>query len=166
MTEKQHKTIRLTGMLLCALVGSTYGLVYTLGGYLFDWGPGGSLEGPFWKILLTGALSIVIAAYAGELVVRKLAKRIFEKDALALSTAVRAFVVALIGSMITYILGWEVGYIAGKITGAITDLEWHAILLYVPFMALIWGIPVCGIASLLYGVFVFFYLRAGMRVEH
>lgn len=87
MTEKQQKTIRLTGMWLCALVGSTYGLVYTLGGYLFDWGPGGSLEGPLWKILITGILSIVIAAYVGELVVRKLAKRIFEKKySISLST--------------------------------------------------------------------------------
>ncbi len=164
--ENQQKIITLTGMWLCAIVGCTYGLVFTLGGYLLGWGPGGSMEGPLWKIVLTGVLSTVIAAYIGELVFRKLAKRIFEKNAGVLSTAVRAVLVSLIGSMIAFILGWEVGFIMGKITGAITGLEWHTVLLYVPLMALIWGIPVCGIASLLYGIFVFIYLRARARKTH
>jgi len=39
-------------MWLAAIVGSIYGLIFTIVGYLLDWGPGSSMEGPFWKILL------------------------------------------------------------------------------------------------------------------
>jgi len=39
-------------MWFAAIVGSIYGLLFTIVGYLLDWGPGSSMEGPFWIILL------------------------------------------------------------------------------------------------------------------
>ncbi len=75
MNERKLKTITHVGMWLAAIAGSITALVFIVGGYLLDWGPGGGMIGPFWRILLVGIPSALLGAYIGELFVRILAKK-------------------------------------------------------------------------------------------
>ncbi len=160
MNEHKQKTIIHVGMWLAAIVGSIYGLILTIVGYLLDWGPGSGMEGAFWEVLLVGILSFVIAAYVGQLIVKKLAQKMFAKQSSILKNTLISFVVAFVGCIIAFIVGWEIGLLLGKLTGTIEGLDWIAVLVYTPLMSFIWGIPVSLVAAILYGVFVFFYLKA------
>jgi hypothetical protein len=161
MNEKKIKVIIITGMSLAAIVGSIYGLYITIFGYLTDSGPGGSMEGPLWKIMLTGSLTVLVGAYVGELVVRKLAKRMLLKQFNLLEYTLRSFAIVLLGSMAAFIISWEIGYLLGKITGTIEGLDWITVLIYTPLMSLIYGIPVSLGAAVLMGLFTFLYLKGG-----
>lgn len=158
MNEKKEKIITHVGMWLAAIVGSLFGLVLTIVGYLIDWGPGGSMEGPFVNILMVGVPSILLAAYIGELLVRILAKKMFSRHSSNSMNTALAFFVVFIGSIVAFMVGFEVGYFMGKITGAIEGLDW-IVLLYVPIQSVFYGIlPSLG-AGVLYSVFVFVYLK-------
>ena len=101
----------------------------------------------------------MIAAYVGQLIVKKLAQKLFTKPSSVFGITLKSFVVVLLGSMIAFIVGWEVGFFLGKVTGTIEGIEWIAVLVYTPLMSFIYGIPVCLVVAILYGVFVFFYVR-------
>lgn len=146
-------------MWLTALVGSTYGLVFTIIGYLADWGPGSGMEGPLWKILLVGIVSVLFAVYLGELIVRKLTRRIFRKNLAAFPTAGWMFVVMFIGCITAFVVGWDVGFLMGKLTGSIAAMAWGEILWKVPAMSFMWGVPLSLIISLLFALFVLFQLK-------
>jgi hypothetical protein len=161
MNEKKLKHITRADMWLAAIVGSINGLLFTIAGYLLDWGPGGSMQGPFWRVLIVGMLSILTAAYIGEFLVRKLGKTMLEQQLSLTELSIRSFAITLVGSITAFIVGWEVGFIAGKITGAIEGLEWIPVLVYAPLMSLIYGIPISLIASFLFGIFVFLYGKSG-----
>jgi len=163
MNEQKLKTIARTGMWLAAISGSIYGLLLTIVGYLLDWGPGGSTEGPLWRIFLVGLPSVLIGAYTGELIVRKLAKIMLGKQPSLHEYTIRAFAIVLLASMAAFVAGWEIGYLMGKISGAIHGLSWTVVLVYTPLMSIIYSIPVSLGAAVLFGVFVFFYLRAGSK---
>ncbi|MDX2444378.1 MAG: hypothetical protein QNK30_11320 [Bacteroidales bacterium] len=160
MNEQKQNTLIQVGMWLAVLVGSMYGLLFTLLGYIFDVGPGSGMEGQFWKILLVAIPSILIAAYIGELIVRKLAQRMLKSNLSMLTYKFRLFTIVLIGCTVAFIVGFEVGYILGKITGTISGIEWAEILIRGPAMALIIGIPIALIVAIFYSVFVHFYLKA------
>ncbi len=160
MNEQKQKTITHVGMWLAAIVGTIFGLLLTIVGYLLDWGPGSGMEGAFWEVLLVGIPSFVIAAYVGQLVVKKLAKIVFAKQSSFFGITIRSFVIVLAGCIIAFIVGWEIGFFLGKVTGTIEGIEWVAVLVYTPLMSFIWGIPVSLVVAILYGVFVFFYVRA------
>ena len=66
-------------------------------------------------------------------------------------------------AIIAFIVGWEIGFFIGKVTGTIEGIEWIAVLLYTPLMSFIWGIPVSLVVAILYGVFVFFYVKGENR---
>jgi|AntAceMinimDraft_9_1070365.scaffolds.fasta_scaffold66391_1 hypothetical protein len=158
MNEEKQKIITHVGMWLAAIAGSISGLGYAIGGYLLDWGPGGSMEGPLWRVLLVGIPSALAGAYIGELIVRKLAKTMFAIQWTNTKNTIKAFVVVFLGCIVAFIVGLEVGFILGKITGAIEGLEWLTILLYAPIMATLYGLlPSLGL-GVLYGGFVFIYL--------
>lgn len=159
MEEKKIKVIRIIGMSLAAIVGSIFGLYFPIYAYLTDSGPGGSMTGPSWKILLTGLLTVLIGAYIGELIVRLLAKRMFVKQFNLSESVLRSFAMVLTGSIAAFVASWEIGYLLGKITGTIEGLDWIAVLVYTPLMSLIYGIPVCLGAAVLMGLIVFFYLK-------
>jgi len=163
MNEQKLKIITRTGMWLAAIVGSIYGLYLTIIGYLTDSGPGGSMEGPFWKILLTGILSILIGVYIGEFLVRKLAKILLAKHFKVLEFTIRSFAILLLGSMAAFVTSWEVGYLMGKITRTIEGLDWMTVLVYTLLMSFIYSIPVSLVAAGLFGVFVYFYTKAGEK---
>ncbi len=160
MNEHQEKKLIQIGMWLAALVGSMYGLFFTLLGYIFDMGPGSGMEGQFWKILLVAIPSILLAAYTGELLVRKLAQKMLKSNISIRAYKFRLFAIVLIGSTMAFLVGFEVGYILGKITGTISGIEWAEILIKGPAMALIIGIPIALIVAIFYSVFVHFYLKA------
>jgi hypothetical protein len=158
MNEKKEKIITHVGMWLAAIVGSLFGLVFSIIGYLLGEGPGGSMEGPLWRVLLVGIPSVLLAAYAGELLVRKLAKRMLSKHSSVSKNTVMAFVMVFIGCIVAIAVGFEIVYAMGKITGAIEGLEWN-VLLYVPLGAILYGfLPSLG-AGVLYSLFVFIYLK-------
>ncbi len=161
MNEKKQKVITHVGMWLAAIAGSISGLGYVIAGYLLDWGPGGDMEGPIWIILLVGIPSALIGAYIGELVVRILAKKMFAIRWTNIRNTIRAFVIVFLGCILAFIVGLEVGFILGKITGAIEGLEWTEVLLYAPIMAILYGILPSLAVGILYGGFVFIFLKIG-----
>ncbi len=108
MNEHKQKIITHTGMWLAAIVGSIYGLVLTIVGYLLDWEPGSRMEGSFREVLLVGILSVLAAAYIGELVVRKLAKKKLATQLQIHAITVRLFVIVLVGCITAFVVGWEV----------------------------------------------------------
>lgn len=161
MNEKKLKHITRAGMWMAAIVGSINGLLLTIAGYLFDWGPGGSMQGPFWRILVVGLLSVLIAGYIGEVIVRKLGKTMVGKQFSRSDLTIRSFAFTFFGSITAFIAGWDVVFIMGKITGAIEGLEWIHVLVYAPLMSLFYGFPISLIASFLFGIFVFLYGKSG-----
>ncbi len=159
MTEQQKKTISVLGMWIVAFVGSTYGLVFTIIGRLADWGPGSGMEGPLWKVLLVGIVSIVVAVYVGELIVRKLTTKILRKNLAALPTASWMALVIFTACIVAFVVGWEVGFLMSKLTGIVTELGWAEILLKVPVLPFMWGLPFCLLISFIFGLFVLFLLK-------
>ncbi|HNQ82261.1 MAG TPA: hypothetical protein PLW31_08040 [Bacteroidales bacterium] len=159
MKDKKINTLVCTAQWLAALTGSIYGLVLAIFGYLSGWGPGGSMNGPFWRVLLSAAISILAGAFIGTFVVRKLARLLFEKPFSKLESGLRAFALVLAGSFPAFVSSWLTGYIMGKLTGTIEGLDWITVLVYTPLMSFIYGIPVCFGTDLLFGIFVFFYLK-------
>ena len=160
MNELNQRIITRTGMWVAAVVGSTYGLLLTIVGYLLDWGPGSGMEGPFWKVLLVGVPSLLIAAYVGVIIVRWLSGKLLTMHSQAFVYTVRSFVVVLLASIAAFVVGWEVGFLMGKLTGTFDVMGWGEMVLKVAGMAFIWSIPVCLIAGILYSIFVFTYLKA------
>lgn len=165
MNDKKQKIVTTSAKLLTAFIGCTFGLGLSIAGYLLDWGPGGSMQGPLWKILLTGFLSSAAGILVALLVVEKLAKNLLQEHSTTLVNALSSSVIVMVGSVTSFMAGWEVGYLAGKITGTISGLEWKVVLLYVPLMSGIYSIPVSLGAGFLFAVFVFFYLKANQKTK-
>jgi len=163
MNERKLKIITHVGMWLAAIVGSSTALVFLIAGYIFEWGPGGSMIGPLWRILLVGVPSALLGAYIGELVVRILAKKMFAILWTINRNTIRAFVVVLLGCFAGIIVGWEVGAILGKVTGAIEGLDWTEVLINSPIFALFYAIPVGLAVGILYALFVLIFLKSGDR---
>lgn len=163
MNEQKQKTITHAGMWLTAITGSIYGLIFVIVGYLLNWNHYGVLEGPFWKVLLTGFHSIMMGAYIGKLIVRKRAQKRLAGQIKIPAITSRLFVIVLLGSIVAFIVSWEVGYIFGKILGIFQGVSWGEILIKIPLISLIHCIPVCLIASIFYSVFVFVYLKVGEK---
>ncbi|MFH1121977.1 MAG: hypothetical protein V1775_19320 [Bacteroidota bacterium] len=161
MNNEKQKIIRNSGMTLAAFAGSIFGLILTIPGYLLGWGPGGGMEGPFWKILITGIASFAAGAGVGAFLFRLLSGKLFSDSFSVLANALLSLAMMITSSVAAFIAGWEVAYLTGKITGAISGLEWIAVLLYVPLMSGIYSIPVSLIAGVIFAVFVFFYLKTG-----
>ena len=163
MNEQKQKIITHAGMWLAAFVGSVYGLIFVIIGYLINWDHGRALEGPFWKVLLAGFFSIMIGAYFGELIVRKRAQKRLAGQLQILTITARLFGVVLLGNIVAFIVGWEVGYIFGKILGTIQELSWGEILTIIPLNSFIHSIPISLVAGIFYSVFVFTYLKVGNK---
>ncbi len=164
MNNHKIKAITRTGILLAVMIGCIFGLGFTITGYLLEWGPGGGMNGPLWRILLVGIISSLAGAIVGGWVVKIMAKKMLSKQVSAFSLSLTGFLVVFTGSAAGFIVSWQVGFLFGKITGAIQGLEWKAVLLYTPAMAAIYSIPFCLASGVLSGLFVYFYLRT--RHEH
>ena len=163
MNEQKQKIITRAGMWLATIVGSIYGIIFAIVGYLLNWNHGGALEGPFWKVLLIGFHSVMTGAYIGELIVRKRAqKRLVGQIKIPAITS-RLFVIVLLGSIAAFIVSWEVGYIFGKILGTFQELSWGEILINIPIISFIHSVPISLVASIFYSVFVFTYLKVGKK---
>jgi len=161
MNEQKQNIITRAGMWLATIVGSIYGLIFVVVGYIINWDHCGVLEGPFWKVLLTAFHSIMLGSYIGELIVRKrVPKRLAGQEKNPAITS-RLFVIVLLGSIAAFIVSWEVGYIFGKILGIFQEVSWEEILIDIPLISLIHAIPACLVISILYSVFVFTYLKFG-----
>ncbi len=165
MNDKKLKIITISAKLLTAFIGCIFGLGLTIAGYLMDWGPGGDMNGPLWKILLTGVISSMTGILVALLVVGKLASNLLKESATNAINALSSSVIIMAGGVISFMAGWEAGYLAGKITGTISGLEWKVVLLYVPLMSGIYSIPVSLGAGVLFAVFVFFYLEANKETK-
>jgi hypothetical protein len=76
VNEKEIKFTTYVGMLAAVLAGSVFGLILIIGGYLLGWGPGGSTDGPFWRILLVGIPSFILGSVIGLLAVWFLSKKL------------------------------------------------------------------------------------------
>lgn len=159
MNEQKQKTITHAGMWLAAITGSIYGLIFVIVGYFLNWDLCDASEGPFWKVLLIAFFSVMIAAYVGELIVRKLAQKRLAGQIKISAITSKLFVIVILGCITAFIVSWEVGYIFGKILGTIQELSWGEILINIPLISFIHGIPVCLIAGILYSVFVYTYLK-------
>lgn len=163
MNEQKQKIITHVGMWLTAIVGSIYGIIFAVIGYLLNWNHGDVLEGPFWKVLLIGFHSIMTGVYIGKLIVRKRAqKRLAGQVKIPVITS-RLFVIVLLGNIAAFIVSWEVGYIFGKILGTFQGVSWGEILINIPLISLIHSIPVSLVASIFYSVFVFIYLKVDKK---
>jgi len=163
MNEQKQKTITRAGMWLATIVGSIYGLIFIVVGYFLNWDHCGVLEGPFWKVLLTGFHSIMMGAYIGELIVRKRVPKRLTGQKKIPAIISRLFVIVLPGYIAAFIVSWEVGYIFGKILGIFQGVSWREILIDIPIISLIHAIPVSLVISILYSVFVFAYLKTGNK---
>jgi hypothetical protein len=149
-----QKVVRLTGMWLAALVGAVYGLLFTIIGAGFNWGPGGGMSGPYWKIVIVGLISILIGMYAGEFCVRKLTTlaKVFDKPRKKAKIAFAMFLICSVSSLIAWLLSWEAGFIAGILMGSIEwdeVLNWGQIIFDVALMSFIFGIPIYLLAGFL-----------------
>ena len=155
--EWNHKVIKLTGMWLASLVGTVYGLLFTIIGAGFNWGPGGGMEGPYWKILLAGVISILVGMYAGEFTMRKLTNmfKVFDKPRKKSEIAFLMFMICFAASMVAWILSWEAGFISGIAMGSI---EWEEVIncgrvvMDVALMSMVFGIPFYFIAGIINAV--------------
>ncbi len=163
MNEQKQKTITRVGMWLAAITGSIYGIIFAIVGYLVNWDHCGTLEGPFWKVLLTGFHSVMIGAYIGELIVRKRAQKIFATRIKIPAITTRLFVVVFLGCIAAFVVSWEVGYIFGKILGTFQELSWGEILIKIPFISFIHSVPISLVVAFFYSVFVFTYLKVGKK---
>lgn len=155
MKEKEQKIITYVGMWLAAIAGSSIALIYIITGYLLDWGPGGGMTGPLWRVLLVGIPSALAGAYVGELVVRIIAKKMFGTQ----GNTGKAFVVVFAGSLAGILVGWQLAAILGKVTGAIEGLDWDEVLINSPIFSTFYAIPISLSAGILYMGFVYVYLR-------
>ena len=122
------------------------------------------MEGPFWKILLVAIPSILIAGYIGELIVRKLAKKMLNSNLSMLAYKFRLFTIVLIGCTVAFIVGFKLGYKLGKVTNSISGMEWVEILVKGPTMALIIGFPIALIVGIFYSVFVYFLYEGREKI--
>jgi len=152
--EWNLKVVKLTGMWLASLVGAVYGLLFTIIGAGFDWGPGGGMEGPYWKILIVGLISLLLGMYAGELMVRKLsnALKVFTKPRPKFEIAMLMFFVCFTASLVAWVISWEAGMIAGIASGSIgwdEVINWGEVVLDVALMSLVFGVPFYLIAGII-----------------
>lgn len=160
--EWNLKLIKLTGMWLASLVGAVYGLLFTIIGAGFDWGPGGGMVGPYWKILIAGIVSILIGMYAGEFTYRKLSKmmKVFTKPRPKMEIAWLLFFVCFLASLVAWVLSWEAGMISGIAMGSIEwddPIKWGEVVSNIALMSLVFGVPfylLAGIINALVSVFV------------
>lgn len=160
--EWKYKFTTLTGMWLASLVGAVYGLIFTIIGAGFDWGPGGGMIGPYWKILITGLISLLIGMYAGELIARRMAGLIFKRPRKRLQITFLMFLSIATASLIAWVLSWEAGFIAGILMGTIEWTEsdgWHNIILNVGFMSAILGVPFALAAGVINGLIAWFVIK-------
>jgi hypothetical protein len=162
--EWNLKIVKLTGMWLASLVGAVYGLLFTIIGAGLDWGPGGGMVGPYWKIILVGMISILVGMYAGEFTFRKLCKlaKVFEKARPKMELALFLFLMCGAASAVAWILSWEAGFISGILMGSIEwdeVLNWGEIISNVALMSLIFGIPVYLLAGIINGALALFLLK-------
>ena len=163
MNEQKQKIITRAGMWLATIAGSIYGIIFAVVGYLLNWNHCGALEGPFWKVLLTGFHSVMMGAYIGELIVRKRAQKIFTTCIKIPAITSRLFVIVFLGCIAAFIVSWEVGYIFAKILGTMQGVSWGEILIKIPLISFIHIIPVSLVISIFYSVFVFTYLKVGEK---
>lgn len=163
MNERKLTIITCTAIWLVSVAGSIYGLLLTIAGYLLDWGPGGSMHGPIWKILLSGLLSVFVGAFIGVILVKMLARLLLGKQLSLLDHTIRSFAVVLIGGMAAFVSSWVIGFLVGKITGTIEGLDWITVLVYTPLMSFLYGMPVCLSAAAVFGAFVYFYLKTAEK---
>jgi hypothetical protein len=160
--EWKHKVISLTGMWLASLVGAVYGLLFTIIGAGFNWGPGGGMEGPYWKILIVGVISLLIGMYAGEFIVRRMSAMVFRRKRERLESSMLMFIVCAVGSIIAWLLSWETGYIAGILTETISwdePIRWSGIILDIALMSTLLGIPFAFGAGIINGLVAWFVLK-------
>ena len=159
--EWTHKRITLIGMWLASMAGAIYGLLFTIIGAGFNWGPGGSMTGPYWKIVLTGMISIVIGMYAGELIVRKMAGVIHKKQRSKTEIFMLMGLACAVGSLIAWIISWEAGFIAGTLFDVISwdDLSWGELIMNVGLMSAVFGMPIALGAGIIEALAASFLLR-------
>lgn len=160
--EWSHKRITLISMWIASLVGAIYGLVFTIIGAGFNWGPGGSLEGPYWKIIVSGLISIIIGMYVGELVVRKLAAIVFKKQRSKPEYITLLAVTCVFGSFLAWVFSWEAGFISSILMDSLSfgdDASWLGIIGDVALMTSIFGLPFYLLAGGMSALFSYFVLR-------
>lgn len=158
----KHAIVRLTGMWLAALAGAFYGLVFTIIGAAADWGPGSGMEGPYWKIFILGLLSLLIGAYIGETIVRKLSKMVFKKSRPRLEVSMLMFLCCAIATWIAWIISWETGYIAGILMQIISwrdPFSWMKVIFDVALMSAIYGFPVMLCTGIINAIVTWVVLR-------
>ena len=160
--ERKQKIITNTAMWLAAFVGSIYGLFLTIIGAALDWGPGSGMEGTYWKIALTGLISLLIGIYIGELLARKLSRMVFKKQRPRTDVSMLMFLIVTLASLLAWILSWEAGYIAGTLMESITwkeGMTWPEILYNTLFMSSILGFPFYIGAGIISGLVSYLVLR-------
>ncbi len=159
--EWNHKRIRLTAMWLSSLVGAVFGLFFTIIGAGFNWGPGSGMEGPYWKILIVGLISLLIGMYVGELIARKLSAIVFKKPRKRHEMSLFMFLVTATASLIAWILSWEAGYIAGTLMDTIKWLDpaMGQIILDVALMSSILGAPLAIAAGTICALISWFTIK-------
>lgn len=160
--EWPYKRITLISMWIASLVGAIYGLVFTIIGAGFNWGPGGSLEGPYWKIIVIGLISITIGMYVGELAVRKLATIVFKKKRSNPEYIILMAVTCAFGSILAWVFSWEAGFISAILMDSLSfgdDANWLGIIGDVALMTSIFGLPFYLLAAGMSALFSYFVLR-------
>ena len=162
--EWNLKVVRLTGMWLASLIGAVYGLLFTIIGAGLDWGPGGGMEGPYWKVIIVGLISILVGMYTGEFSVRKLSSisKVFDKPRKRTEVALAMFLICSFSSVLAWILSWEAGYISGILMGSIgwdEILNWGQIIFDVALMSFIFGFPFYLLAGILNALVAMFVLN-------
>jgi len=160
MDEKQTSAHKRVAIWIAVMAGSINGIVFGLLGYLIGWGPGAGMEGPFWKVLLTCGVSVILGGYVGDLASRKLYSRVISGNGSKLHMIVRSFAVVLISSILAFFISIVTGYLTGKLTGSISGLDWSDVFISLPVMALIFSIAIGIIAALIFGFYTWFFVNA------
>lgn len=159
--EWKYKAASLTGMWLASLAGAVYGLVFTIIGAGFDWGPGGGMHGPYWKIVLVGMISLLIGMYAGELIVRKFSEKLFLKKPAPLKASIYMLLICFAASLIAWSLSWYAGYLSGIFMGSIDVAKgWAAeIIPALLMMVPVFGLPFALGAGLISALATYFLVK-------
>jgi len=162
--EWNYKLVKLTGMWLASLVGAVYGLLFTIIGAGLNWGPGGGMEGPYWKILIVGLISLFIGMYAGEFTFRKLTgiTKVFERSRSKIEISILMFLNCTLAALVAWILSWEAGFISGVLMGPIEwdePVRWIRLILDVALMSSIFGIPFSLGAGIINSLVAFFVIK-------
>lgn len=117
-------------------------------------------EGAYWKALVLGVPSIVMAVIVASAVCRSLNKRWIKEKHSNERKAIFLFLIVILAGLASVLAGWESNWIMAKLTtwSGVGDLQWIDFIKGIPIMLIYTFMPVT-VAAFILGLFSYVYLR-------